>query len=382
MKTASSFKRRFVVVGASIVGAVISVVAKAQTIVDDPIEAAQRAAATHPAPPVVPTDLTGGTSVFDPIRAAQVLAAADKTFPNLTADLGIAELLRKAVADPTLRGSLRGRIAEADWLKRNAKDGWQPVANPNAPQNDAWRRVGSKSEGAQVKVHADPHDYIRSMQKDYMAERFVLPDDHFTLVYNELETRRLGAISGGLTEKAANYARQQQRLTKIGRTFAEIDGSLEVAARHFERIERAVRAAGKAASFVGIALAILDGGIAIYEVAIGKAEVDELVTRLGKAVVGGASSWAVGELAAGAAASAGATGAVPIAVAIIVGTATYLVIDWAIDATAASLKVGYLTTDDVKRVWPDGLRGVPLDRLYRKPKDPAVLLKQSTPSAK
>jgi len=309
----------------------------------------------------------------NPIEAAQVLAAAEGTFPNLAGDLANADLLQKAVADPTLRGNLRGRIAETDWIKRNGKDGWKPVKSPTAPQNDAWRRVNGKLEGAQVKVHGDWHKYIRSMEKDNLAERFVLPDDHYDLVYRELEKRRVGALRGGLTEKAAHYAKQQQRLTKIGRTFSEIDGAVESAARHYGRIARALRAGSRAASFVGIGLMILDGGIAVYEVATGKAEVDDLVTRVGSAAVGGAAAWALGEAAATAAAAAGATGAVPVAVAIVVSTGTFLVVDWGINKTADSLRVGYLSPKDVGTVWPNGTRGVSIDRLRVKPDDPSVL---------
>ena len=247
------------------------------------------------------------------------------------------------------------------------------VKKANAPQNDAYRFVNGKLEGAQVKVHADWHHYIRSMQKDDIAELFVLPDDQYDLVYKEWETRRIGAARGGLVEKSAECARQQQRLTKMGRSFSEIDGAIGAAAKHYSRIATAIRGTGKAASFVGIAMSILDGGIAVYEVAIGKSEVDELVTRLGKIVVGGTASWAVGSVAGSAAIAAGATGAVPVAVAIVVGTATYLVVDWAIDSIADAVRVGQLNADDIKRVWPTGARGIALDSLYRKPKDPAIL---------
>jgi len=346
-------------------------------VLQDPIKAAQISAAQHATPPAGVGSVAVST-FDDPIRAAQVLAAAETTFPNLAADLENAILLRGAVADPTLRGNLRGRVAEEDWINRNAKEGWKAVEKRNAPQNDAWRRVDGRLEGAQVKVHADWHDYIRSMQNDNKAERFVLPDDHFDLVYRELETRRVGALRGGLRDKALEYAIEQKRLTKMGRTFSEVDGAIETAAKHYGRIAKALRAGGKAASFVGIGLALLDGGMAVYEVAVGKADVDELVTRLGKTVVGGAAAWAVGEVAVDAAVAAGASGAVPIAVVIVVGTATYLVVDWVIDKVVDSMRVSHLSVDDIKRVFPKGVRGIPLDRLYRKPEDPAALTPSSS----
>ncbi len=344
--------------------------------IDDPITVAQARAARRATPPsaVGTRVLRAGTTVTDPVRAAQVLAAAERAFPNLAADLKNSELLRMAADDPSIRGSLRGRIAEKDWINQNAKNGWKPVKSPNAPQNDAYRFVNGRLEGAQVKVHKDWHNYIRSMRKDNLAERFVLPDDHFDLVYRELEIRRVGALRGGLVEKAAEYGRQQQRLTGMGRTFAEVDGAIGSAAKHYGRIATAIRAGGKAASFVGVALALLDGGIVVYEVATGKAEVEELVTKLSKVMVAGAAAWAVGQAGAGAAVAAGATGAIPVAVAIILATGTYLVVDWAIDTVADSLRVAHLSAEDVKRVWPEGARGIPLDRLYQKPRDPAAVL--------
>lgn len=348
--------------------------ASAQSIaVDDPIVAAQMQAGLQSAKST--GRITRAAAFADPIEAAQVLAAAEKTFPNLAADLDTAHLLSKAADDPSMRGNLRGRIAEEDWLKRNASDGWRKVKNPNAKQNDGFRFVNGKLEGVQVKVHNNWRDYIGSMRTDNKSELFVLPDDHFELVYKELETRRIGALRGGLTEKAAEYARQQQRLVKLGRTFPELDGAVAASAKHYARIANVLRAAGKAASFVGVALAVLDGGIAIYEVATGKAEVDELVARLGKIAIGGTAAWVLGDAAAAAAVAAGATGAVPVAVAIIVGTATFLVVDWSIDAIQDSLRIGQVTGEEVKRLWPEGARGVPLDRLYRKPADPAVVPK-------
>lgn len=346
-------------------------------VADDPIAVGQSKAAQRATSwaNISGTGAGVARSISDPIIAAQVLAAAEKTFPNLAAELGNAELLRKVATDPLIRGNLRGRIAESDWINRNAKDGWKQVRKANAPQNDAYRFVNGKLEGAQVKVHADWHNYIRSMVKDNKAERFVIPDDHFELVFKELETRRIGAIRGGLLEKAADYGVKQQKLTKMGRSFSEIDVAIGASAKHYSRIAKTIRATGKATSFVGIAISVLDGGIAVHEVAIGKSEVDELVTKLGKIVVGGTASWAAGGAAGSAALAAGATGAVPVAVAIVVSTATYLVVDWAIDSIADAVRVGQLSGDDIKRVWPSGARGVSLDSLYRKPKDPAVIFK-------
>lgn len=205
----------------------------------------------RPVQTIAPTPYNQLAWIPEPITRADVYTVANKTFPKLAADI---ENFRRISSDPTLRGSLRGRIAELDWINRNAKNGWRLVKSAIAPQNDAYRFVNGRLEGAQVKVHKDWHNYIRSMRKDNLAERFVLPDDHFDLVYRELEIRRVGALRGGLVEKAAEYGRQQQRLTKMGRTFAELDDPIGTA-------DRAIRLKYRAAR--GVAVLGLAGAVAL-----------------------------------------------------------------------------------------------------------------------
>jgi hypothetical protein len=344
---------------------------------EDPIAAAQKVSAQlESATGVQPKSLAVSVArtMVDPIEAAQVLAAAEKTFPNLSEELENATLLKDAVSNPSMKGNLRGRLAEKDWIERNARDGWLTEPNPIDPQCDAYRIVNGRRECAQVKVHNKWNKYIRSMEGDHEAERFILPDDHYELVYQELEKRRLGALRGGLAEKAEIYAEMQARLTKMGRTFSELEGALDAATKHYARIAKAIRMGGRAASFVAIALAVLDGGIAIYEVASGKADIEELITKVSTTLTGGTAAWALGNSAATAAVAAGATSVmIPVAVAIVVGGVTYLVIDWGISSAADSLRVAGLSSDDINRVWPDTARGVPLSRLYKKPIDAAIL---------
>ena len=68
----------------------------------------------------LPVHMMESVILEDPIHAAQVMQAVNRTFPNLSEDLKISDLVRKAAADPTMRGNLRGRLAEDDFLKRNA----------------------------------------------------------------------------------------------------------------------------------------------------------------------------------------------------------------------------------------------------------------------
>jgi hypothetical protein len=215
--------------------------------------------------------------------------------------------------------------------------------------------VNGKLEGGQIKVHADWKEYLRSMKRDNKAEHFLIPDDHYEIVRADIETRRLGALRGGLTKEAEQYADKLQRLAKLGRTFTELDNSVGSAARNFSRISTALRSAGKAAPFIGIALGLLDGSISAYEVATGKMEVGEFVWRIGKAGVAGTASWATGEFALDLLGLAGSSGGVPVIVVVVVGTAVYFVVDFAIDYTTKSLRTAHLTTKDVALLWPSGL---------------------------
>ncbi len=285
----------------------------------------------------------------DPITLAQVTKATERTFPNLSEELDSQKLLQKTLLEPSMRGNLRGRLAEEDFLKRNAKEGWRRVKNPTAPQNDVWRRVDGKLEGGQIKVHNDWRQYRLSMVKDSKAERFFIPDDQYDQVLNDLEERRVGALRGGLTDKAAEYARQQKRLAKLGRTFSQLDGSIESAAKNCSRISAALRSGGKALPFIGIALGILDGGISVYQVAQGKMSVQECMQKVGKAGVAGVASWAAVDVVLPVVISDP-----PVAVIIVVGTATYFVVDYAIGAVIDSYKSASLTKNELAMLWPDG----------------------------
>ena len=308
------------------------------------------------------TTLLKAANAPNPIESAQVLAAAEKTFPNLFQDLKHSELLQKAAADPTLRGNLLGRIAEEDLFLHDKS--WTPTRRRNAPQNDGWRwtqsRGGWTMEGVQVKVRKNWRKYIRDMMHhDTKAELFAIPDDHYRPVWDDLEKRRAGALRGGLTEKAADYAKQQQRLMKLGRSFSDYENALDSAAKHFKSVSAAFRNAGKAASFVGVAVALLDGGCAVYELAQGKINGGKFLAKVSKAGVASLSSYYVASVAASYAVTLGATGAVPVVVAIVVGTATYLVVDWTFDRATVALQGGILSEQDVHNLWGSAARGLP-----------------------
>ncbi len=296
----------------------------------------------------------------DPIRAARVLALAEQTFPNLSSQLSNADLLKRAVDDPSMRGNLRGRLAEELFKKNFAAQGWEPVRSAIAPQNDFKRWSNGRLEGAQVKVHANTGDYFRSMVVDHKAEWFVVPDDHYDILKREYAIRREGALRGGDQVKAESYARESNRLRKLGYTFNQLEGAVTGSAKHYRSIAMAMQQAGKAASFVAITLGVIEGGIATYEFANGRTDVVSYVGKIAKVGVGGITSWYVGMSAAELAIKAGAAGQAPVAIAIVVGAATYLVVDWAIDGTAKSMSVAKLTDGQLRTIWPENVPWVPL----------------------
>jgi uncharacterized membrane protein len=68
-------------------------------------------------------------------------------------------------------------------------------------------------------------------------------------------------------------------------------------------------------------LAILDDGVAVYEVTNGRVEVEQFMAHTGKTVVGGTASWATGNGAALATGAVGMAGAAPVVVAVVIGGA-------------------------------------------------------------
>lgn len=352
-------------------------------IASDPLaEALHRPAQAAPKAPAV-----SRTPVFepprpelDPIKQAQVMAAAETAFPKLSADLENADLFRRALGDPSMRGNLRGRLAEHEFQRQREGEGWKPHVNKIDQQVDFERHVNGKLERAQVKTHDNWKKYLRSMNEDHEAERFVIPDDHYELVYKDLEERRIGALRGAQREaalgnieqqaafvqKAADYAHKKSRLTKLGRTFGELDGALESTGRYWRVIAPAMRRAGKAVAFIGIALNVMDGAVAVQELASGKARVADVAKHASKAAIGWlATDGAVKVLIATEVLADTGVG-VPIVASIVIGAAVYWVVDLGIDATARSIATAQLTTEEIKRLYPPNHRGLRPDPQWRK----------------
>jgi hypothetical protein len=112
-------------------------------------------------------------------------------------------------------------------------DGWRPVSKGNAPQNDVYKFQDGRFVGAQVKTHrnGDPSTYARDMRSDNRAEQFLIPDDHFETTLQYLKQQAERAKASGDSKNAAFYARQVQRLGKIGATYGQLESEAQLAAK-------------------------------------------------------------------------------------------------------------------------------------------------------
>ena len=131
------------------------------------------------------------------------------------------------------KGFLQGHMAEAMYIHGNR--GWRYVASANATQNDAYTFVPGRRAPitAQVKFHQSgrPSDYARDMRADYLATRFVIPDDHVreTKAYLRQQARR--AEMRGETQLASAYLRDYGRVRGMGVSSADVIEGTAKAAR-------------------------------------------------------------------------------------------------------------------------------------------------------
>ena len=204
------------------------------------------------------------TPTLKTIPRSRAESAVKEAFPKLGTQLSPEELAAKIEASPSMRGNLRGRLAELDWGARHKQSGWLKTASRTAPENDFWNL--RLNEGTQVKVHNDPADYLRSMKADSKAERFVIPDDHLKIVQSDLDERIAGAKRGGQLDKVKYYEAQKARLRPLGRIFSELDDAATLVLRH-PRASWAARVLPIAGGVVaaGALVGFIEGGIAVYQ---------------------------------------------------------------------------------------------------------------------
>jgi hypothetical protein len=117
-------------------------------------------------------------------------------------------------------------MAEALYLHKHPE--WNYVRKPNAPQNDVWKQINAKGHkiGGQVKYkfhfERSAPRYFRDMQKDYRANRFIVPDDHVAPLRQYVEDRYQVAKATGNVQLAERLAIQKQRITPLGYNSSEV----------------------------------------------------------------------------------------------------------------------------------------------------------------
>lgn len=84
------------------------------------------------------------------------------------------------------KARLRGFFAEAIYLDKHPDEHY--VQKFNAKHNDVYRMVNNVPDGAQIKtkVKFSGPGYETDMRKDYLAKRFIVPDDHVVLLKKHL----------------------------------------------------------------------------------------------------------------------------------------------------------------------------------------------------
>jgi hypothetical protein len=158
------------------------------------------------------------------VTDAEIEDALRRAFPNMH-DRGGLPLIRSTIGSSQgTAGSARGWLAEHVFARANASPeagSFRATASANAPQNDFWSVP--RRTGAQIKTHASIATYLDSMQKDHLAEHFVIPDDHVNDVRALWDQRRLAAVASGDATAEREAARQLNRIRPLGRSFDWLD---------------------------------------------------------------------------------------------------------------------------------------------------------------
>lgn len=304
-----------------------------------------------------------------------VAATVKEAFPRLGAD----EIVVRLPSEPSLRGSVIGKLAEADFLDRNAALGWRSYSERNHSQYDVWRRVNGKEEYGQIKTANDAKKYWDKMKADNEAEYFFVPDDHYPAVIDDLEVRIAGAERGGNVAKASMYKSARARVTKLGRNFKELDEGVIKGAKAYLRLSRegskhvVERTGGRLAKavvkrlglVVALAAVAIESGIEVYDLSSGKISGGEALLNISKIAAGTGVGIAAESLAAS---LAEGTALPPVLVAVVVGTAAYLVVDYLVDGYLHPAMITTpLQAKDLDAFWPKELGGVPIDPVTCEP---------------
>ena len=252
--------------------------------------------------------------------------ATQKHFPRVSREQGLTPTVQKQAFGKPNQQAL-GRYAENFIV--DAGDGWNPVRQPNAPQNDLWRYRNGKLEGMQVKLHKDYNltTYLKDMQKDHLAEYFAVADDHVDTLKQDLLTKAKALRAEGLVDDAVELERHAGRVVKIGATHADLEKKFVMASMRGLCTSAAATAAVTAGAAVVIDLAMLG-----VETAGGTLSGTEIEDRIVDASVKAGASGAVTAVAI-------FCGASPVGWIVIVGgAAAYIVTDVGITAVRSAVQ--------------------------------------------
>lgn len=155
---------------------------------------------------------------------------------------------------------LRGFFAEAIYLDRYPNEHY--VGKSNAAHNDVYRieKIGSNGirtipNGAQIKtkVTFSGPAYEADMRKDYLAKRFIIPDDHVQPFKNHLTEQEQIYRKKGDIKNADRTQRMIAKVLPLGASSKQLQSRLHSAYLTLARAENAHYVSLGAAAGLGLA---------------------------------------------------------------------------------------------------------------------------------
>jgi hypothetical protein len=139
----------------------------------------------------------------------------------------------KHLRDPRVLAKTRGLYAEEFMLRKNPY--MAKIAKENAAQHDLYYRRQDARQNTYVQVKTlgsgDPKAYAREMKKDFLSQKFAVPDDHYQPVRDHWRKLGRSAETRGDDLMAKRAYRQRNRVTHIGATLGELDRSVKNASK-------------------------------------------------------------------------------------------------------------------------------------------------------
>ena len=124
---------------------------------------------------------------------------------------------------------LRGIFAEAVYLEIHPNEGY--VGKPNATHNDVycWVEGEQLPQGGQIKTTKtfSGADYVAKMKKDYLARRFIVPDDHVEPLKRYLLEQDRKFQKTGDIKLAEQSRRFYAKVKPLGATTSDLEGRLQ-----------------------------------------------------------------------------------------------------------------------------------------------------------